>query len=275
MRKNNGNNISNNGNSIANDEVVHFKDVNGGKDRQGNIQTHHIETKYINDYEYRINELLQRNAVVNATKENDSDFVGMDRRTMARAVFNYYFEQEKYKEILNTKNPQFNNKVAFKYEKLGKIEVSKGDIEYSIQHGDIEKRDDGKYYLKNSNQIIAFKFLDKIIENAIIISKELNWKDDDKNYNTYLMGTCIKIDDKEFIVESIIKETKEKTKQFHIHNVVEKEKFIKLLNDNKKSQESPLARWDNTPAIKSNLETIKSNIADFVSNVKYFLHDQQ
>ncbi|GMO63423.1 MAG: hypothetical protein Ta2D_10260 [Rickettsiales bacterium] len=254
--------MNNNNNNIISSEVVHFKDINGNKDRQGNIQTHHIEIKYINDYEYRINELLEQNAVANATTENDSDFVGMERKNMARAVFDYHFNNG-YGIVLNTKNPDFNNKVLFNREELDKIEVSKTDILNSIQHGDIEKRDDGKYYLKNSNQAIAFKFLDKIIENGIIISKELNWKDDINQYNTYLMGTCIKIDDKEFIVESIIKElnNKDKTKQFHIHNVVEKEKFQELL----------ISIPGKTRGSIDTLGDIKSNIADFVSNVKYFL----
>ncbi|GMO60286.1 MAG: hypothetical protein Ta2D_05780 [Rickettsiales bacterium] len=265
MRKNN--------NIINSSEIVHFMDVNGGKDRQGNIQTHHIEIKYINDYEYKINELLWQNARANATIENDSDFVGMDKKTMSRAVFDYHYNKG-YGKILHTKNPDMNKIVIFFQKELEKIELSKGDIENSIQHSYLERKND-KVYLKDNNQAIAFKFLDKIIENGIIITKELNWKDDNKEYNTYLMGTCIEIDAIEFIVECIIKESKNGIKQFQIHNVMEKEKFIELLRDNKKSQELLLSHLDNNPTIKSNLETIKSNIADFVSNVKSFLHDQQ
>ncbi|GMO67036.1 MAG: hypothetical protein Ta2D_12840 [Rickettsiales bacterium] len=264
MRKNN--------NIINSSEVVHFKDVNGNKDRQGNIQTHHIEIKYINDYKYRINKLLEQNAVVDATKENDSDFIGMDKKTMSRAVFDYHFNNG-YGIVLNTKNkPEFNNRVIFKDKELGKIELSKKDIVNSIQHSYLERKND-KVYLKDDNQAIAFKFLDKIIENGIIISKELNWKDDQNQYNTYLMGTCIKINDKDFIVESIIKELndKDKTKQFHIHNVVEKEKFIELL----KSQELFFSVSAKNRSLKNTLETIKSNIADFNNNVKYFLSNKK
>ncbi|GMO56321.1 MAG: hypothetical protein Ta2D_01040 [Rickettsiales bacterium] len=264
MRKNN---------NIISSEVVHFKDANGGKDRQGNTQTHHIEIEYINNYEYRINELLKQNATANATKENDSDFVGMDKRTMSKAVFDYYFKQEKYKEMLKMKSGDTINKVIFFHKELEKSELSKQDILNSIQHSDIYKQN-GQVFLKNDNQAIAFKFLDKIIENGIIIAKELNWKDDQDKYNTYLIGTCIKIDGIEFIVESIIKELKTGEKQFYLHNVVEKEKFIELLKI-KKSQELFFPHLAKTQAVKNELGTIKSNIADFVLNVKSFLHDKK
>ncbi|GMO63609.1 MAG: hypothetical protein Ta2D_10450 [Rickettsiales bacterium] len=251
MRKNN--------NIINSSEVVHFKDINGNKDRQGNTQTHHIEIEYINSYEYRINKLLEQNATANATKENDSDFVGMDKKTMSRAVFDYHFnngygitkklnEKENFKEVI------------FIHKLLKNLEVSKDNIKNSIQHCNIYK-ENGKVYLKDDNQAIAFKFLDKIIENGIIISRELNWKDDQNQYNTYLMGTCIKIDGKDFIVESIIKELQNGSKQFYLHNVLEKEKFQEMLNNH-------LA---NNQATNNTLGDIKSNIADFVSNVKYFL----
>ncbi|GMO56250.1 MAG: hypothetical protein Ta2D_00810 [Rickettsiales bacterium] len=259
MRKNN---------NIISSEIVHFMDVNGGKDRQGNIQTHHVEIKYINDYQYKINKLLEQNATANATKENDSDFVGMDKRTMMKSVFDYYFNNG-YGAVLNTKNIMFNNNVIFKNIELNYLCLSKTNIENSIQHSDIYKKN-GKIYLKDNNQAIAFKFLDKIIENGIIIAKELNWKDDKKAYNTYLMGSKITIDNKEYIVESIIEELKDGTKQFYLHNTIEKEKFVDLLN-NKTSQELLSGVPIPTEALKSNLETIKSNIADFVSNVKSFL----
>ncbi|GMO61637.1 MAG: hypothetical protein Ta2D_07680 [Rickettsiales bacterium] len=265
MRKNN--------NIINSSKVVHFKDVNGNKDRQCNIQTHHIETKYINNYKYRINKLLEQNAVVGATKEGDSDFVGMDKKTMSRAVFDYHFNNG-YGISLNTKNPIFNNRVIFNHKYLRQLEVSKNNIESSIQHSDVYREND-KIYLKNTNQAIAFKYLDKIIENGIIISRELNWKNDQNQYNSYLMGTCIKIDGKDFIVESIIKELNNGDKQFYLHNVVEKEKFIELLNDNKMPQKLFSGVLAKNQSLENNLETIKSNIADFVSNVKYFLHDQQ
>ncbi|GMO60817.1 MAG: hypothetical protein Ta2D_06520 [Rickettsiales bacterium] len=250
MRKNN--------NIINSSEIVHFKDANGGKDRQGNIQIHHIETKYINDYKYRINELLEQKAVVEATKENDSDFVGMDKKTMSRAVFDYHFNNG-YGIVLKIKNNE--TRVIFNHIELKHLEVSKNNIENSVQHSNIYREND-KIYLKNDNQAIAFKFLDKIIENGIIITKELNWKDDINQYNSYLMGSCIEIDGKDFIVESIIKELKDGTKQFYLHNVVEKEKFQELLS----------TRLAKNQTIESTPENIKSNIADFVSNVKSFLY---
>ncbi|GMO56057.1 MAG: hypothetical protein Ta2D_00180 [Rickettsiales bacterium] len=249
--------------NIINSEVVHFKDANGGKDRQGNIQTHHIETKYINDYEYRINELLQQKVTANATTEKDSDFVGMDKRTMSKAVFDYHYNNG-YGNIKKLNKKEIFREVIFKHTKIDKISNSKKNIENSIQHCDIYRKN-GKVFLKDNNQAIAFKFLDKIIENGIIISKELNWKDDQNQYNTYLMGTCIKIDDSEFIVESIVKDLQNGEKQFYLHNVIKKEKFQEMLNNH----------FANNQATNNILGDIKSNIADFVSNVKYFLHDQQ
>ncbi|MDR0423062.1 MAG: relaxase domain-containing protein, partial [Rickettsiales bacterium] len=277
-------------NAIYGNKIYEFRDIFNVKNKQENSLTHKVEGKYINEIDNKIAELLKQEPVAE-TKNNE--FVGKNINELKQEVFNYY---DKYSKIDGVRNDGVVfKKIVFEHKELGEVELSKTGIKNSIQHSEI----DNNKILIDKNIAIAFKHLDKIINNGIIISKEQNWKD--RGYNTYLMGTNINIDGKEYIVETIVKETckglpvnnrhpnyldrkglkandqrpsydhvatsidkinDKVKKEFYLHNVIEKEK-LKELSTN----------LPNNLSYTSDLP--KSNIAIFTRSINNFKKEKE
>jgi flagellar motor protein MotB len=242
-------------------KIVTFKDIFNQKDKNGNTQIHKTPIVCINNINQNINKVLEQKPVADASIEKDKDFINLTKDETKHKVFDYYFEQKKYAKTTQLRNNKQINKVVFMHSKLKEIELSKKGIKDSFTHSSVE---DG--VLRNKNKAIAFKYLDKIIENGIPINQEINWKD--RGYNTYLLASNINIDNKEYIVEYIVKDNQNNKKDFYLHNVIEKELFSRL---HAIGLHLPNNSLPNDNIQNLNGQIIKSHILNFAVSSNIFL----
>jgi formyltetrahydrofolate synthetase len=133
----------------------------------------------------------------------------LEQKPLASITDNEFHKDKKIREEVEK---YYNSIGGFvERENFGKILLSKSSIKSSIAHGWLD------IYKAN-----AFKSVPDILKNGIILNKIINWKE--RGYNTYLVCGVILINEIEYIVEIIVKETK-LSKNFYLHQVVEKRKF--------------------------------------------------
>jgi hypothetical protein len=114
---------------------------------------------------------------------------------------------------------EFNNKTIHK--EIGDVIVSNSSVRDTLAHMT-------KF---NKISIDVLKIIPQIIENGILISKDIKHKD--KHYNTYLCGTPVMYEDnkenkKEYLVIFSIKESNDRmrTKSFYLHQIDTKENLL-------------------------------------------------
>ncbi|GMO66222.1 MAG: hypothetical protein Ta2D_12370 [Rickettsiales bacterium] len=189
---------------IENDKIYQFKDY---KDPNDILLEHKIEGKYINDLEENIKTLKEQKPLFYLTGNEFQKELNKDFRQQAEEFFN-----------------SFDNK-----------------IENSIINGDdiamngvgIRKMIKNKLYKEKCCALQAVPTLltkhEDISKNAIIMNKELKWKD--RDFDTYLVVGTIDIAGKEYVAEIVIHEYDNGEKTFYLEEVEDKGNFLVSFKD--------------------------------------------
>ena len=88
---------------------------------------------------------------------------------------------------------------------------------------DREGADDSLSHEKGRLKAVAYAGVPNVIKNGVIIDSDLNHKD--RGYNSYVIAAPIKIADKNYICEVVLKQNKQENR-FYLHEVTEQKKFL-------------------------------------------------
>ena len=88
---------------------------------------------------------------------------------------------------------------------------------------DREGADDSLSHRMGRLKAVAYAGVPNVIKNGVIIDSDLNHKD--RGYNSYVIAAPIKIADKNYICEVVLKQNKQENR-FYLHEVTEQKKFL-------------------------------------------------
>ena len=104
---------------------------------------------------------------------------------------------------------EMNNSVESPF--FGKIVLDREGADDSLSHG------------MGRLKAVAYAGVPNVIKNGVIIDSDLNHKD--RGYNSYVIAAPIKIADKNYICEVVLKQNKQENR-FYLHEVTEQKKFL-------------------------------------------------
>ncbi|GMO56311.1 MAG: hypothetical protein Ta2D_00980 [Rickettsiales bacterium] len=168
------------------------------------------EKKYIDILDDNIKQLFTMQPVAKVSNEK---IMADSEKELVDKIYEFYREHK-----MVQKNSQYmRGRVEFFIiSLLGQINISRKNIISSLDH-----------YFKNAynyfDYINAFKVIPEVITNGILFNKEINWKG--RGYDTYLIVAPVLIDNIEFFIEVLIKET-DKEKFFYLHKITKKRSFV-------------------------------------------------
>ena len=94
---------------------------------------------------------------------------------------------------------------------FGKVVLDREGADDSLSHG------------MGRLKAVAYAGVPNVIKNGVIIDSDLNHKD--RGYNSYVIAAPIKIADKNYICEVVLKQNKQENR-FYLHEVTEQKKFL-------------------------------------------------
>lgn len=104
---------------------------------------------------------------------------------------------------------EMNNSVESPF--FGKVVLDREGADDSLSHG------------MGRLKAVAYAGVPNVIKNGVIIDSDLNHKD--RGYNSYVIAAPIKIADKNYICEVVLKQNKQENR-FYLHEVTEQKKFL-------------------------------------------------
>lgn len=104
---------------------------------------------------------------------------------------------------------EMNNSVESPF--FGKVVLDREGADDSLSHG------------MRRLKAVAYAGVPGVIKNGVIIDSDLNHKD--RGYNSYVIAAPIKIADKNYICEVVLKQNKQENR-FYLHEVTEQKKFL-------------------------------------------------
>ncbi|GMO63556.1 MAG: hypothetical protein Ta2D_10410 [Rickettsiales bacterium] len=188
---------------IENDKIYQFKDY---KDPNDILLEHKIEGKYINDLEKNIKTLKEQKPLFYLTGNEFQKQEGKNFKQQAQ-------------EFFNSLNNKIENSIIDKDINLGASGIRK-----TMQNGLYKE----KCCALQAVPTLLTKHED-VSKNAIIMNKELKWKD--RDYDTYLVVGTIDIAGKEYIVEIIIHNHINGQSDFYLEEVEDKGNFLTSFQD--------------------------------------------